>query len=91
MEQDRTSPILVHQLELEGQATDQLRNDSQLDSGTRTRTGLQVKAILNTNPYESGVELSKKDMGQLHLTRHKTHPGWNYTLSPRHASEPLRD
>ncbi len=50
---------------------------------TRTKTGLKVKAILDTNQYETGVELSKKDMDQLHLTRHRTHPDWNYTLSPR--------
>ena len=54
-----------------------------LIGGTRTRTGLKVKAILDTNEYETGVALSKKDMDQLHLTRHKTHPDWNYTLSPR--------
>jgi hypothetical protein len=57
-----------------------------LIGGTRTRTGLKVKAILDTNQYETGVELSKKDIDQLHLTRHKTHPDWNYTLSPRHIS-----
>ena len=56
-----------------------------LIGGTRTKTGLKVKAILDTNQYETGVELSQKDMQQLHLTRHKTHPDWNYTLSPRPA------
>jgi hypothetical protein len=54
-----------------------------LIGGTRTKTGLKVKAILDTNQYETGVELSKKDMDRLHLTRHKTHPDWNYTISPR--------
>ena len=54
-----------------------------LIGGTRTKTGLKVKAILDTNQYETGVELSKKDMDQLRLTRHKIHPDWNYTLSPR--------
>jgi Rhodopirellula transposase DDE domain len=57
-----------------------------LIGGTRTKTGLKVKAILDTNQYETGVELSKKDMDQLLLTRHKTHPDWNYTLSPRAIS-----
>jgi len=57
-----------------------------LIGGTRTKTGLKVKAILDTNQYETGVELSKTDMDQLHLTRHKTHPDWNYTLSPRPVS-----
>ena len=41
-----------------------------LIGGTRTKTGLKVKAILDTNQYETGVELSKKDIDQLHLTRH---------------------
>ena len=54
-----------------------------LIGGTHTKTGLKVKAILDTNQYETGVELSKKDMDQLRLTRHKIHPDWNYTLSPR--------
>lgn len=54
-----------------------------LIGGTRTKTGLTVKAILDINQYETGVELSKKDMDQLHLTRHKTYPDWNYTISPR--------
>lgn len=54
-----------------------------LIGGTRTKTGLKVKAILDTNQYETGVELSKKDMDQLRLTHHKVHPEWNYTLSPR--------
>lgn len=53
-----------------------------LIGGTRTKTGLKVKAILDTNQYETGVELSKKDMDQLLLKRHKKHPDWSYTLSP---------
>ncbi len=54
-----------------------------LIGGTRTRAGFKVKAVLDTNQYETGVELSAQDMKQLHLKRHKTHPDWNYTLSPR--------
>jgi hypothetical protein len=57
-----------------------------LIGGTRTKTGLKVKAVLDTNQYETGVELSKKDMDQLHLTRHKIHPDWNYSLSPRRGN-----
>ena len=53
---------------------------------TRAKTGLKIKAILDTNQYETGVGLSKKNMDQLHLTRHRTHPDWNYTLSPRPVS-----
>lgn len=54
-----------------------------LIGGTRTRTGLKVKAVLDTNEYETGVEVSKDDIDQLSLRRHRTHPTWNYTLQPR--------
>ena len=54
-----------------------------LIGGTRTRGGLKVKAVLDTNQYDTGVEVSKEDIEQLQLKRHKTHPDWNYTLSPR--------
>jgi hypothetical protein len=54
-----------------------------LIGGTRTRTGLKVKAVLDTNLYQTGVEISKEDIDQFRLKRHKVHPDWNYTLLPR--------
>jgi hypothetical protein len=54
-----------------------------LIGGTRTSSGLKVKAVLDTNQYDTGVEVSKEDIGQLRLKRHKLHPDWNYTLMPR--------
>ena len=54
-----------------------------LIGATRTRAGLKVKAILDTNKYETGVEVSKQQMAELQIRRHKKHPDWNYTLSPR--------
>jgi len=54
-----------------------------LIGGTSTRAGLKVKAILDTNLYETGIEVSKQDLGQLNLKRHNIHPDWNYTLLPR--------
>lgn len=53
-----------------------------LIGGTRTRAGLKVKAVLDTNQYETGVEISDEDIDQLQLKRHKVHPNWNYTLLP---------
>ena len=50
---------------------------------TQTKTGLRVKAILDTNEYETGIEVSKEQMAGLAIRRHKKHPDWNYTLSPR--------
>jgi transposase len=53
-----------------------------LIGATRTRSGLRVKAVLDTNEYETGVTVSDEQMEGLRIRRHKTHPDWNYTLSP---------
>ena len=53
-----------------------------LIGGTRTRSGLQVKALLDTHDYETGQHVSSKQMQELHLHGHSFHPDWNYTLSP---------
>jgi Rhodopirellula transposase DDE domain len=50
---------------------------------TRTRTGLKVKAVLDENNYETGIKITDEEMQQLCIRRHKIHPQWNYTLSPR--------
>jgi hypothetical protein len=54
-----------------------------LIGATKTKSGLRVKAILDTNEYETGVKVSKAQMAELCVRRHKTHPDWNYTLEPR--------
>lgn len=54
-----------------------------LISRTTTRTGLKIAARLDTRQYDSGVKIADRDMAQLHITAHATHPQWNYTLIPR--------
>lgn len=54
-----------------------------LIGATRTRSGLKVKALLDNNEYATGVKVTEEEMQQLRIRRHKTHPQWNYTLSPR--------
>ncbi|MEO7145085.1 MAG: ISAzo13 family transposase [Bryobacteraceae bacterium] len=56
-----------------------------LIGGTHTRSGLKVKAVLDTNQYETGVKTPDEEIDKLRLKRHKTHPNWNYTLLPRHS------
>ena len=51
-----------------------------------TRTGLKIKAVLDTSEYETGVEISKEEIDQIRLKRHKVHPDWNYTLLPHSQS-----
>jgi hypothetical protein len=56
-----------------------------LIDGTHTRSGLKVKAVLDTNQYETGVPTLDEEIDKLRLKRHKTHPNWNYTLLPRNS------
>jgi hypothetical protein len=54
-----------------------------LIGATKTTSGLRVKAVLDTNEYETGMKVTKSQMESLRIRRHKKHPDWNYTLEPR--------
>ena len=54
-----------------------------LIAGTTTRTGLIVKAALDTNRYPTKIKVSDEQLGRLRLKPHAFHGEWNYTLSPR--------
>jgi len=49
-------------------------------SSTTTKTGLKVKAELDTHEYETGKKITNEQMHSLSLKPHKTHPAWNYTI-----------
>ena len=51
--------------------------------GTKTTTGLTVKASLAEGIYEKGQQVSDAEMKTLNLERHEICPNWNYTLRPR--------
>ena len=51
-------------------------------AATTTRTGLRVRAELDTSTYDTGVKISDRQMDALPLTRHDWHGDWNYTLRP---------
>ena len=51
-------------------------------AATTTRTGLRVRAELDTSTYDTGVKVSDRQMDALPLTRHDWHGDWNYTLRP---------
>jgi len=53
-----------------------------LIGATRTATGLQVKAKLDTRYYEAGVKITDEEMESINLQNHRTNPEWNYTISP---------
>ena len=59
-----------------------------LISGTRTKTGLVVKAHVFEGVYETGRTVSKKVMNWLDLVHADVCPRWNYSLRPRPLSDP---
>jgi len=54
-----------------------------LIANTTTETGLTVRAALDTNEYETGIEVSDEQLAELKLTRAKFHGEWNYTIRPQ--------
>ena len=60
-----------------------------LIGSTRTRSGLKVKAVLDTRQYAPGQEVSAEQMKGLKLKGDPFHPDWNYTLCPVGAVQPV--
>ncbi len=56
-----------------------------LIGATKTRTGLHVKAVLDTKTYHKGIKVKDDAMREVRLRRHTLHPDWNYTIA-RHSS-----
>jgi transposase len=56
-----------------------------LIGATRTRSGLRVKAVLDSKRYMTGVKISAEEIEKLRIRRHKTHSAWNYTILSRTA------
>lgn len=54
-----------------------------LIASTTTRSGLIVKAALDTNHYETKIKVPDEQLLQLRLKRHQFHGEWNYTVLPR--------
>jgi hypothetical protein len=53
-----------------------------LIGATRTRSGLRVKAVLDTNEYDTGVKVSDDEIAGLRMRRQSFQSTWNYTFSP---------
>jgi hypothetical protein len=45
-----------------------------LIGGTKTRTGLKVKAVLDTNEYETGIRVTDEQLEEIQIRRHKVTP-----------------
>ncbi len=54
-----------------------------LIAATTTKSGLIVKAVLDTNHYPLEIKVSDTELAALCLERHEFHGDWNYTIAPR--------
>jgi hypothetical protein len=54
-----------------------------LIGSTRTTTGLRIQAELDTNSYETGLEVTDQELAAVKIKKHKFHGDWNYAISPR--------
>ena len=54
-----------------------------LIAATTTKTGLVVKAALDTNRYETHLKVSDAELARLKITPEPFHGDWNYIVSPR--------
>ena len=54
-----------------------------LIASTTTKTGLTVRAALDSHQYETGISVSDDELKHLRITRAKFHGDWNYSIKPR--------
>jgi transposase len=57
-----------------------------LITATRTKTGLKVKARLDTNSYPGGIKVRRADIEGVKLRPDSFHGDWNYTIFPTTTS-----
>jgi len=49
---------------------------------TTTKTGLRIRAELDTNQYPKGVKITDEELAAVRLRRASFHGDWNYTITP---------
>jgi hypothetical protein len=53
-----------------------------LIAATTTKTGLKVRAQVDTNRYPAGIKVAQEEFATIKLQRDEFHGEWNYTISP---------
>jgi hypothetical protein len=59
----------------------------QLIANTRTKSGLKIKAALDTRSYPAGIKVTDSELAALHLQPADFHGDWNYTLLPQRKNK----
>lgn len=55
----------------------------QLIAATTTKTGLKIRAALDTGQYPAGIQVTDEELAMLNLKRADFHGDWNYTILPK--------
>tara|TARA_B110000046_G_scaffold142543_1_gene149381 strand:- start:31 stop:1251 length:1221 start_codon:yes stop_codon:yes gene_type:complete len=53
-----------------------------LISSTTTKKGLEIKAMIDKNKYETGIKVSDKELAKISIVRDKFRGEWNYEIRP---------
>lgn len=54
-----------------------------LIASTSTKTGLKVRAALDTESYATGIVVTNEELARVNITPDPFHGEWNYTIRPR--------
>jgi hypothetical protein len=60
----------------------------ELIGATTSRTGLRVKAQLDTASYPTGIKVSDEQLAAIAINRHRFHGDWNYTIGGKPPPAP---
>ena len=66
-----------------GQALASQQSIVSLIASTTTKTGLVVKAALDTTPYDKGIEVTDEELAIVRFAQHRFHRDWNYSILPK--------
>jgi len=82
MEQDRAPAVLPHHSQLARKAADQPQVVVNTIAATRTRTGLRVRAELDTSAYPPACLSVSNVAAPLPIQPHEHRGAWNYSITP---------
>jgi hypothetical protein len=92
VEPHRTPAVQPHLDELAGPPLESHEVIIETIAATTTKTGLTVRAVLDTSTYPKGIKISDamKEFEAAHLARHEFHGDWNYTIAARTSQHTTR-
>ena len=57
-----------------------------LISNTTTTKGLKIQSMLDENDYEKGIQITTKQLDDIHILKDNFHGEWNYVIIPENKT-----